>query len=132
MNAWHGPPRHLTGSELTARADATIWSAATSCCAVTAIFADGGTRGVHPRFSCVARRPESTANSNAFIPSGRLTNGSSLRSARARLVGDRRSERRALVRVRPDCRKLRKAGGVKYSEFSAAGPAVSPAAPERR
>ena len=35
-------------------------------------FDDRATRGVHPRVNCAARRPDNTANSNAFMPSGRL------------------------------------------------------------
>jgi hypothetical protein len=46
---------------------------ATSCCAVTATLGDCSTRGVHPRCSCAARRPDRTTNSNAFMSSGRLT-----------------------------------------------------------
>lgn len=57
--------------------DRITFRSATSCCAVTASFSDRGTRGVHPRLSCAARRPDNTENSNALIPSGRLTNGTS-------------------------------------------------------
>jgi len=51
-----------------------IFRSASSCCAVTVILDDGGTRGVHPRCNCAARWPESTANSKALIPLGRLIN----------------------------------------------------------
>src|SRR5579872_1225853 len=51
MNAWHRAPSQSTWSELDAAVSAqrTIFRSANSCCAVTAIFSEGGTRGVHPR-----------------------------------------------------------------------------------
>jgi hypothetical protein len=33
------------------------------------------TRGMLPRMSCAARRPDTTTNSNAFVPLGRWTTG---------------------------------------------------------
>jgi Protein of unknown function DUF86 len=57
----------------TVSAHRTTFPSASSSCAVTETFSAGGTRGVHPRCNCAARRPDSTANSKAFIPSGRLT-----------------------------------------------------------
>ncbi len=49
-------------------------------------FADCATRGVHPRDNCAARRLDNTANSNAFIPSGRLTINQPLSRVAGRLA----------------------------------------------
>lgn len=51
----------------------TTFPAATSNCAVRVILCAQITRGVHPRASCPARRPASTANSNAASSRGRCT-----------------------------------------------------------
>jgi hypothetical protein len=40
------------------------WAVVMTLCAIS-------TRGMHPRMSCAARRPETTTNSNAFVPLGR-------------------------------------------------------------
>src|SRR5262249_38674763 len=53
---------------------ATLYSA-TSIRAVTITLCEPSTRGRHPGVSGVPRSPASTENSNALIPSGRLTMG---------------------------------------------------------
>jgi hypothetical protein len=44
---------------------------ATSICAVVMTLCARSTRGMHPRISWAARNPETTTNSNAFVPLGR-------------------------------------------------------------
>jgi hypothetical protein len=44
---------------------------ATSICAVVITLCARSTRGMQPRISCAARRPETTTNSNGFVPCGR-------------------------------------------------------------
>lgn len=68
-------PRHQSfGAENrpAAARSATTFRLATSFWAVTTTFGERSTRGVQPRCSCAARRPATTANSNAFMSSGRL------------------------------------------------------------
>src|SRR5205085_8582216 len=102
VDSRHGGCRHSMGSKLASVAldERTTLPSAISCWAVTASFGDTTTRGVQPRLNWPARRPDSTENSNAFIPSGRLTMRPFV-VQRTRKPWEHRCE--ALMRLRPRC-----------------------------